>query len=115
MDLMNVLLKPILTEKSSIAQENTPSKYYFLANLKATKTQIKLAFKAIYGVAAEKVNVITRKPAKIRTGTAHPGFTRFRKIAIITLPSGVKISVTGEKEEASEESKNSKSADKKEE
>ncbi len=111
---MNVLLKPMLTEKSYQAQAGEAKKYYFLANPKANKTLIRLAFKAIYGVAADEVNVIVRKPAKTKTGTARPGFTKLQKIAIITLPAGVEIMVTGEKVDEPKDKDKSKKEEKSE-
>ena len=99
MNISEVLIAPVLTEKSSLGLSASPAKYTFKINKNATKTNVKDAFEAIYGVRPERVNVVTRKPVTTRRGTAHPGFTRLTKIAIVTLPAGVTISVTGEKEE----------------
>lgn len=112
MDLTNVILKPLLTEKSYMASQSDPRKYTFKVNPKASKTLISLAFKAIYGITPASVNTITKKPARTKTGTAKPGYTRLLKIAIITLDPGVQIAVTGEKPE--ETKKDSSKEEKKE-
>ncbi|MDE7433837.1 MAG: 50S ribosomal protein L23, partial [Mycoplasmoidaceae bacterium] len=72
-----------------------------------TKYDIKLAFESIYGFAPEKVSTQIRKPAKIRTGTAIPGFTKKIKIAYVTLPTGKSIA-SEESTEAKDVAKESK-------
>ena len=51
---------------------------------------------AIYQIAPAKVNTQVRKPAKVRTGTIHPGCTKLTKIAYITLPAGKAIAIDSE-------------------
>lgn len=108
MDLTTVLIKPILTEKSYFESMGDKKKYSFQVNLKANKILIRKAFTAIYGVNPLSVNVKIRKSVKTKTGTIKPGFTKTKKIAVITLPPGIEILVTGEKTENSNDSKSTK-------
>ncbi|MDC4163267.1 50S ribosomal protein L23 [Mycoplasma bradburyae] len=107
MQITDVLIKPVLTEKSYGIMMSEPKKYTFLVNPKANKNYIKQAFKAIYGVTPTAVNTKIKKPARIRTGSQNPGYSRLEKIAIITVPYGVEVAITGEKPE-NNESTNSK-------
>lgn len=97
MDLTNVLIKPLLTEKTYFESMREKKKYYFQIAAKANKTLVSQAFKLIYGVSPLKVNVIVRKPTKIKTGSARSGYAKYKKIAVITLPIGVEVLITGEK------------------
>ncbi|QZX49189.1 50S ribosomal protein L23 [Mycoplasma sp. E35C] len=105
MQITDVLIKPVLTEKTYNDLMSEPKKYTFLVNPKANKHYIKQAFQAIYGVTPTAVNTKTKKPARIRTGTQKPGYSRLEKIAIITVPFGVEVAITGEKQETKEEAK----------
>lgn len=97
MDITNILIKPVLTEKSYYAGLGDKKKYYFQVDVKATKTAVRNAFHAVYGISPLKINVLRRKPTRVKTGTRRPGYGHLEKIAIITLPPGVEILVTGEK------------------
>ena len=51
---MDILLKPLITEKTSnLSEEN---KYAFLVNVKANKVEIKKAVEEMYGVGVSSVN-----------------------------------------------------------
>ena len=108
MELLNIILKPYLTEKTAtVRTQNEKEVIAFVVNPKASKHNIKDAFMAIYNVKPEKINTITKKPVAVKTGTRVPGYTKLMKIAYITLPVGVKLAVTQEevdqaKEEISE-------------
>lgn len=91
MDLLNVIIRPLNSEKSYQLRASEIKKYVFEVNKKANKTEISLAFKMIYGINPEKVNVVNRKPVAVRTGTRNPGLSKFKRIAYITLPKGVDI------------------------
>lgn len=93
MDLFSVILKPLHSEKSYGLRMNEVKKYVFEVNKNANKYEISMAFKMIYGIVPEKINIVNRKPALFRTGTRNPGMTRFKKIAFITLPKGVDIAI----------------------
>jgi large subunit ribosomal protein L23 len=96
MDITRVLIKPILTEKTYAMNSNEVKQYAFLVNPKASKYEIANAFAALYEFKPLKVNTQIRKPAKTRTMSYHPGFTKLQKIAYITLPPGKDISVGSE-------------------
>ncbi len=59
----STIIKPVITEKSSVAQ--TRGQYTFLVEKSATKIDIKHAIKALYGVEAEEVKTMIA-PKKIR-------------------------------------------------
>ncbi|MDE5553326.1 MAG: 50S ribosomal protein L23 [Malacoplasma sp.] len=111
MDLVNVILRPLFSEKSYQLKSEEIKKYVFEINKNANKYEIALAFQMIYGVVPEKINIVNRKPTPTRTGTRKPGMTKFKKIAYITLPKGVDIAV---EEEEIKESKTDKKENKKE-
>ena len=56
MQLTNVLLAPVVTEKSSNAQ--TKHKYTFRVNANANKVEIAKAVNKVYGVNVTSVNII---------------------------------------------------------
>lgn len=56
MHLTNVLISPVISEKSTAAQSQ--SKFTFKVNLSATKIEIAKAVSMIYGVKVESVNII---------------------------------------------------------
>lgn len=79
----DVILKPIITEKSM----NTMSekKYAFSVHPDATKTQIKEAVEKMFaGAKVEKVNTMNLKGKKRRRGNT-VGMTSKRKKAIVQL------------------------------
>lgn len=92
--MTSVILKPVFTEKSEALKYADKKKYYFLVNIDANKAEIRNAFMSIYLTEPEAINIIRRKPVWIRTGTRHPGYSKAKKIAIITLPKGVSLAMT---------------------
>lgn len=95
MELNNVIIKPHHTEKSyGLRKFQDPSCLCFIVNRKATKPLIKSAFMEIYNVAPEKINIVVRKPKKLRYTTKGPGYSKEIKFAYITLPKGVQIALT---------------------
>ena len=56
MDLPNILISPVVTEKSTISQAE--KKYTFLVHLKSTKVDVKNAVESTYGVKVTDVNII---------------------------------------------------------
>ena len=117
MDLLNVIVKPLHSEKSYALRNEDIKKYVFEVNKKANKYEISAAFQLIYGIVPEKVNVVNRKPTPTRTGTRNPGMTKAKKIAYITLPYGVDIQMEEEqtKEKSKKEVKKELAVEKKEE
>lgn len=67
MSLYNVIIKPIATEKTSILEVLGDEKTYTVqVSPRATKVDIRTAFKRIYWVDVEKVNIInTREKFKM--------------------------------------------------
>ena len=56
MELANVLLSPVVTEKSTKSQESR--KYTFLVNLNANKIEIGKAVEKFYGAKVQDINII---------------------------------------------------------
>ena len=54
---MNILFKPIITEKASLISERL-NQYTFLVNVKSNKVQIKKAIEDMYGVKVDKILTI---------------------------------------------------------
>ena len=85
----DVIIKPVLTEKSYADIAN--KKYQFYVNLKATKTEIKNAVEKIFDVKVAKVNtaVVAGKQKSQDRGRTY-GFTATRKKAYVTLTADSK-------------------------
>lgn len=108
MDFARIILKPLQTEKTHMLQALENKKYCFIVDNKATKNDILIAFQAIYGVVPLKISTQIRKPAKVRTGTLKPGFSKLTKIAIVTLAKGVDIINTKEEVKTEKKTKRAK-------
>jgi len=87
---MDIILKPILTEKMTTQSENF-NRFGFVVSKKANKIQIKKAIEEMYGVTVESVNTMRyggkRKSRYTRTGIV-TGKTGSLKKAIVTLVEG---------------------------
>jgi large subunit ribosomal protein L23 len=57
---MNVLIKPIISEKMTVAADKY-NRYGFIVDRKATKTQIKKEVEEIYGVKVTQVNTLIQR------------------------------------------------------
>ncbi|MCH7523752.1 MAG: 50S ribosomal protein L23 [Bacteroidetes bacterium] len=90
---MNILIKPIITEKATNDSELN-NRYTFSVNTKANKIEIKKAVEAAYGVSVEKVRTINvrpdRKTRHTKTGIQN-GKTNAVKKAIVQLAEGETI------------------------
>jgi large subunit ribosomal protein L23 len=85
----DVILKPIMTEKSMSLLEI--QSYCFYVHPKATKTQIKEAVERLFsGAKVARVNTMITKPKKRHRRGFLPGHTVKRKKAIVTLAPGSK-------------------------
>lgn len=84
-----VILKPIITEKSTGLQERQ-SKYSFKVAPDANKEEIKQAIEAIFKVKVKKVNTMNL-PGKRKRVRFKVGYTSSWKKAIVTLKEGEKI------------------------
>ncbi|HON77156.1 MAG TPA: 50S ribosomal protein L23 [Spirochaetota bacterium] len=88
MDVNEVIIRPVLSEKSTEMTEI--GKYVFRVSMKANKIMIKKAVKEIFDVEAEQVNVIRVRGRKKRVRYKY-GYTSSWKKAIVTLKKGQKI------------------------
>lgn len=88
----DVLVKPVVTEKSTIAMEQ--SKVVFQVANNATKPEIKAAVEALFRVNVVSVNTLNRKgKTKVFRGTK--GRQSDKKQAIVTLKDGQTIDMAG--------------------
>tara|TARA_B100001971_G_scaffold214585_1_gene252842 strand:- start:49569 stop:49856 length:288 start_codon:yes stop_codon:yes gene_type:complete len=89
MHLEQVLIKPLLTEKSSVATENT-NRYVFLVQRAANKYQIKDAVEKMFDV--KVLNVKTSVSAgKVKRAGRHIKKTSSQKKAYIQVAEGQKL------------------------
>lgn len=90
---MNILLKPIVTEKMT-SQGDKFNRYGFLVAKNANKLQIKKAVEELYSVSVDSVNTM-RYGGKVKTRNTKSGLqvgkTAATKKAVITLAEGNKI------------------------
>ncbi|AKI97889.1 50S ribosomal protein L23 [Kosmotoga pacifica] len=86
--LNDILIRPIITEKSVMAGEN--NKYVFEVHRDANKYTVREAVEKIFNVKVEKVNILTVKSKPKRRGVL-AGKTRSWKKAIVTLVEGYRI------------------------
>ena len=76
---MNILIKPIITEKAT-AQSEDQNVYAFEVARPANKVEIKKAVEEFYGVSVESVRTAI-VPAKFQTKYTKAGLVRGRKSA----------------------------------
>lgn len=90
MDLTSVLLKPVLTEKTTMLKDEDRQVTFFI-HPHANKLEVKKAVEKAFDVTVEKVNIIRRAPRnRERQGRVvgrKPGF----KKAYVMLAQGDKI------------------------
>ena len=82
MDARDIILAPVITEKSSAALSD--KKYTFRVADGANKIEIAKAVEKIFGVKVAKVNTISMKGKKRRYGRFE-GYTSDWKKAVVTL------------------------------
>jgi len=91
--VMNILLKPIVTEKMT-SQGDKFNRYGFLVAKNANKLQIKKAVEDMYGVTVDSVNTM-RYGGKLKSRNTKSGLlmgkTIAKKKAVVTLAEGNKI------------------------
>ncbi len=87
---MNILLKPIVTEKMT-SQGDKFNRYGFIVAMNANKIEIKKAVEDLYGVTVESVNTM-RYGGKVKTRYTKSGVmtgkSAARKKAVVTLAEG---------------------------
>ncbi|HVA98286.1 MAG TPA: 50S ribosomal protein L23 [Bacteroidia bacterium] len=90
---MEVLIKPIITEKMTSMGEKF-NRYGFVVDSRVNKIQVKVAVEKMYGVTVNSVNVINYV-GKIKTRNTTKGVVSGRvnknKKAIVTLKKGETI------------------------
>jgi large subunit ribosomal protein L23 len=87
MKLETILLKPVLTEKSSLLVKE--KKYMFEVSEKANKDQIQYAVENLFNVKVGSVRIVIRKGKERKTGKRMKvKKLADRKIGIITLKEG---------------------------
>ncbi|HAF28236.1 MAG TPA: 50S ribosomal protein L23 [Bacteroidales bacterium] len=90
---MDILVKPIVTEKMTMQGENF-NRYGFVVDTKANKLQIKKAIEDMYGVSVESVNTMRylgKKKSRYTKSGVIAGRSKSFKKAIVTLADGEKI------------------------
>lgn len=103
MNLSQILIRPVLTEKS--VHQETAGKYTFMVHQDATKVDVKNALRALYGVQVEKVNILHGLP-KFRMGKGRKPMEKrsFTRRAIVTLKAGEKLELTKTKSASTKKS-----------
>jgi large subunit ribosomal protein L23 len=90
---MEILKKPILTEKASLLTEKL-NRFTFKADHRANKLEIKNAIEKMYGVTIEAINTMV-VVGKIKSRNTKAGITSGRaakyKKAVVTLKDGETI------------------------
>ncbi len=89
-DLVDLVIKPIITEKATLLLEN--NQYVFDVLPKATKPEIKAAIEKLFDVKVAGVNTI-RPPRKKRRVGRFIGHKPLYKRAIVTLQEGDAITL----------------------
>ena len=92
MDAHNVIIRPIVSERSYALMEQ--NKYTFEVARNANKYQIKDAVEELFSVKVVAVNTINVKPKKKRVRYV-AGYTRQWKKAVVTLAAGDSIEIFG--------------------
>ncbi|MBN1131665.1 MAG: 50S ribosomal protein L23 [Bacteroidales bacterium] len=87
---MNILLKPIVTEKMT-AQGEAHNRYGFVVDKNANKLEIKKAVEELYDVKVSEVNTMRyggKRKARFTKSGVSEGKTSSYKKAIVTLEEG---------------------------
>ncbi len=88
---MDILIKPLITEKMTAITEKFPNRYCFVVDKNAKKAEIKKVIEEMYDVNVESVNTMNylgkRKVRYTKTGFREGRTSRFKK-AIVTVSEG---------------------------
>ena len=90
MNIYQVLLKPTITEKSTLLQES--SIYTFQVDLKANKSQVKEAVEKNFDVTVRDVNITKLHGKRKRYGQRFKKMSDIKK-AVVTLRPGDRINL----------------------
>ncbi len=92
---MNILIKPVITEKATADSENK-NRYTFIVDKRANKIEIKNAVEASYGVSVEKVRTMNYAPKRsvkyTKSGIQHSKTNAYKK-AVIQIGEGDTIDI----------------------
>ena len=90
MDIHHVLIKPTITEKSTLLQES--GKYTFHIAIRANKVEVKQAVECNFGVTVLDVNITKLRGKKKRYGPRIKQRPDTKK-AVVTLQQGDRINL----------------------
>ena len=96
MSARDIIIRPIVTEKT-MKISSDENKIAFVVDKGANKVSVAQAIKEIYGITAEKVNIVNVHPKTRRVGR-YQGKTNAYKKAIVKLPEGTSIDIFGTEE-----------------
>ena len=82
MNLLDVITRPVITEKSMVAMDS--KKYTFEVDTRANKTLVKQDVEAAFDVNVKNVNIVNVR-AKFKRMGKYAGYTKKRRKAIVTL------------------------------
>ena len=88
--MYDIVREPVVTEKST--QQSEHGQVTFRVPLSASKTQIKAAVEALYGVKVKAVNTMINL-GKTKRFQGRKGFQSDRKKAVISLEAGSNLDV----------------------
>ena len=91
MNSAEIIIKPLITEKSTMLQESQ-RRYVFAVHRQATKIEIKKAVEEAFDVNVIKVNTMNSKGKSKRYGP-RPTALKTRKKAIVQLAPGETITI----------------------
>ncbi len=83
----DAIREPVITEKTMALIQNH-NKVTIRVNPTSNRSEIKLAFEAIYKVKVEDVHILNVRPRATRRGGRYPGQVPGYKKAIVTLKEG---------------------------
>ena len=94
MNISQVIIRPVLTEKS-VRGASSSNKYTFVVNQAATKVDVKQALKGLYNVDVVKVNILKGFP-KFKWGRGRKPMQKrgVTRKAIVTLKAGDKLDLS---------------------
>lgn len=95
MELENIVIKPLLTEKTNAQREGAVKCYAFRVDARANKFQIRKAIEKLFNVKTVSCNIVNvsgkEKTMGMRGGKRATGFTSSWKKAYVTLAENQKI------------------------
>ena len=88
---MNIIVKPIITEKMTKTTERFSNRFGFIVDRRANKIEIKKEIESMYGVKIEQINTMNyrgkNKSRYTKSGFVQGKTNSFKK-AIVTLVEG---------------------------